>query len=57
MFNKKLEKETHSQEFYLVDSMRRVGAEICVDGAERSRIIKSERDTVLDWRTTHTMSL
>ena len=37
--------------------MRRVGAEICVDGAERSRIIKSERDTVLDWRTTHTMSL
>lgn len=57
LFNKKLEKKTQFQEFYLVGCMRRVGAEVCVDGPERSRIVKSERDAVLDQRTTHTMSL
>ena len=57
MFNKKLEMETQSQAFYLVGSMRGLGAEVCVDGAERSRIVKSERDAVLDQRTTHTLSL
>lgn len=53
----KLEKETQFQAFYLVGSMRGLGAEVCVDGAERSRIVKSERDAALDQRTRHTPSL